>query len=123
MDGVRAAAAVTRARPHWLLFDGDCDFCGRCAAWIRRRDREGRLSVVAYQKAPAPPMTPALRLACAEALHLVTAGGRSYRGGDACIALLAALGRPRFARFLAAAPLRRAIGLGYGLVAANRARL
>ena len=68
-------------------------------------------------------MTPAIHAACADALHLVTARGRTFRGGDACIALLAVLGHRRLARALTAPPLRQAIGLGYRLVAANRGRL
>ena len=28
-----------------LLYDGDCPFCHREVAWLRRRDREGRLAL------------------------------------------------------------------------------
>ncbi|MXX18255.1 MAG: DUF393 domain-containing protein, partial [Dehalococcoidia bacterium] len=63
----------------WLLFDGDCEFCTRLAAWVEERDRERKLRVVPYQEAPSPPMTPELREACAEALHAVTPRGRVLR--------------------------------------------
>lgn len=32
-----------------LIFDGACGFCARSVAWIRRRDREHRLSFVPSQ--------------------------------------------------------------------------
>ena len=103
----------------WLLFDGDCGFCTRSAAWVERRDRARRLRVTPYQQAPSPPMTPALFAACAEAVHAVTPEGRTLRGGDAAIHVAGALwGRP-LAATLAVRPLRDAIALGYRLVAAR----
>lgn len=107
----------------WLLFDGDCRFCSRLAAWVEARDRAGRLRVVAYQEAPSPPMTPELREACAQALHAVTPGGRVLRGGDATVFTLGALGWRELARVLWQRPLRDVVGFGYRLVARNRSRL
>lgn len=103
----------------WLLFDGDCGFCTRTAAWVTARDRDQRLRAVPYQQAPSPPMTPALRDACAEAVHVVTAEGRTLRGGDAAIHVAGALWGRWLAGTLAARPLRDAIGLGYRVVAAR----
>ena len=107
----------------WLLFDGDCGFCTRLAAWVEERDRAGRLRVVAYQEAPNPPMTQELREACAEALHAITPGGRVLRGGDATIFTLHALGWRGLARLLWLRPLRDVVGFGYRIVARNRSRL
>ncbi len=107
----------------WLLYDGDCGFCTRLAAWVEGRDRERRLQVVAYQEAPSPPMTPELRRACAEALHAITPRGRVLRGGDATIFTLGALGWRGPARVLWLRPLRDVVGFGYGIVARNRSRL
>ncbi len=107
----------------WLLYDGDCGFCTRVAAWVAARDRAGRLRVVAYQEAPSPPMTPELREACAEAVHVLTPAGRTLRGGDATIYTLGALGWRGLARLLSRWPLRDLVGLGYGVVARNRSRL
>ena len=109
--------------PAWLLYDGDCGFCTRVAAWVAERDRHGRLRVVAYQQAPSPPMTPALRAACTEAVHVVTPAGRTVRGGDAAIYTLGALGLRGLARLLWLRPLRDLVGFGYGIVARNRSRL
>ncbi|MXY36544.1 MAG: DUF393 domain-containing protein [Dehalococcoidia bacterium] len=107
----------------WLLFDGDCEFCTRLAAWVEERDQGRKLRVVPYQEAPSPPMTPELRAACAEALHAVTPRGRVLRGGDATIFTLGAIGWRVPARVLWLRPLRDLVGFGYGIVARNRSRL
>ena len=104
----------------WLLFDGDCGFCTRLAAWVEGRDRGRRLRVVAYQEAPSPPMTPELREACAEALHAITPRGRVLRGGDATIFTLGALGWRGPARVLWLRPLRNVVGFGYRVAAGMR---
>lgn len=104
----------------WLLFDGDCGFCSRLAAWVEERDRGGRLRVVAYQDAPSPPMTPELRAACAEALHAITPRGRALRGGDATIVALHAIGWRGPARLLWLRPLRELTGFAYRIVARLR---
>ncbi len=101
----------------WLLFDGDCGFCTRVAHWVEERDREGRLRIVPHQEAPSPPMTPDLRIACAEALHAITPRGRVLRGGDATIFTLGAIGWRGLARVLWVRPLRDLVGLGYRIVA------
>ena len=104
----------------WLLFDGDCGFCTRLADWVARRDQGRRLRVVAYQEAPSPPMTPELRVACAEALHAITPRGRVLRGGDATIFALGAVGQRGLARVLWRRPLRDVMGFGYKIVARMR---
>lgn len=104
----------------WLLYDGDCAFCTRTAAWVVARDRSGRLRVVAYQEAPSPPMTPELWEACAQAVHVVTPRGRTLRGGDATIYTLGALGWRPLARLLWLWPLRDLVGFGYRIVASMR---
>ena len=34
-----------------LVYDGQCEFCGRLARWVERRDRRGRVAVRANQEA------------------------------------------------------------------------
>ena len=113
---------MTTAREEraWLLFDGECVFCGRAAAWVERRDRGQSMRVVAHQEAPSPPMTVDLRVACAEAVHVVTRRGRTLRGGDAWIYVAGALWGWGLARLLWWRPLRDLVGLGYGIVAGMR---
>ena len=64
-------------------------------------------------------MTPELREACAEAVHVATPEGRVLRGGDAFIHVVGALWGRGVARVLWVRPLRDAIGVGYRLVAAR----
>lgn len=105
---------------HWLLWDGECGFCGRFVRWVQRNDRRGRFRTVPCQEAPAPPMTPELRHACATAAHVVTARGRVLSGGRASLFVLGTLGWRRAARFLSRRPLLWAVDRGYALVAAHR---
>ena len=107
----------------WLLWDGDCGLCALAAAYVRRRDTDGRLRVVPWQQAPSPPMTAPLAAACRRAVHVVTAQGQVLRGEGAVLHVLAALGYRRWARVLAAAPGRWLLALGYRWVARHRAWL
>lgn len=118
-------AAMTRWQnpmeaKHWVLWDGDCDFCRRVAGWIGRKDREQSFELVQYQEAPSPPMTPALRKACEQALHVVTSEGAVLSGGRACLFILEGLGWRALARFLALPPFVWGVEFFYRAVAANR---
>jgi predicted DCC family thiol-disulfide oxidoreductase YuxK len=75
---------------------------------------------VPYQDAPSPPMTDALREACARAVHVITADGRVLRAGRAALYVLSHIGWGRFARFLAYPPMVWFVELGYYIVARNR---
>jgi predicted DCC family thiol-disulfide oxidoreductase YuxK len=65
-------------------------------------------------------MTPALREACKRAVHVVTSGGQTLRGGRATLFVAEQLGHRRLARLLRVPPLVWAVELGYRVVAANR---
>jgi predicted DCC family thiol-disulfide oxidoreductase YuxK len=108
---------------HLVLWDGDCHFCGHAVSWFRRRDRRHELEFVPYQEAPSPPMTPALREACAKALHVIRSDGQVLRAGRATLFLLQVTGWGAPARVLALPPLIWAVEAGYHLVAANRSFL
>jgi predicted DCC family thiol-disulfide oxidoreductase YuxK len=112
---VSAAAA-----PELLLWDGTCGFCRRSVEALLRRDTGHRFLAVPYQEAPSPPMTPALRVACARAFHVVRQNGQVLRAGRAALYVLARLGHPVLARVLAVPPLVWGVELGYWLVARNR---
>ncbi|MBI2996969.1 MAG: DUF393 domain-containing protein [Deltaproteobacteria bacterium] len=105
---------------HWVLWDGNCGFCRRVACWVRRKDRERRFELVQYQEAPSPPMTPALRSACEQALHVVTAEGAVLSGGRACLFILEGLGWRTLGRFLALPPFVWGVEFSYRVAAANR---
>jgi predicted DCC family thiol-disulfide oxidoreductase YuxK len=108
---------------NWLLWDGDCGFCQHVIEWVQRRDRRSLLRAVPYQTAPSPPLTPALRRACARAVHVITADGETLRAGRACLFVLDAIGYHRTARLLRLPPLIWAVEGGYRLVARYRGPL
>jgi len=106
--------------PALLLWDGECGFCRRSVQWAERHDIGHSFRAVPYQEAPSPPMTPALRAACARAVHVLTADGQVLRAGRACLWVLERTGHPLVARVLAVPPLVWLVELGYWLVARNR---
>ena len=106
------------AGQHLILFDGGCGLCRRSVAWARARDPEGRFRAVPYQEAPG--LAPALRSACARAVHVVRADGGVLKGGRAVLFVLERTGMPRLARAASRPPLVWLVELGYRLVAANR---
>jgi hypothetical protein len=75
---------------------------------------------VPYQDAPSPPMTDALREACARAVHVVTADGTVLRAGRASLYVMQHLGFRTLARILRVPPLIWFVELGYFIVARNR---
>jgi predicted DCC family thiol-disulfide oxidoreductase YuxK len=105
---------------HLLLWDGACGFCRRAIERVRRRDRDHRFEIVAYQDAPAPPMTPELAEACQRAVHVITADGQVLRAGRASLFVFGQTGHPILARLLALPPMVWLVELGYTLVARNR---
>ena len=65
-------------------------------------------------------MTPALYVACKNAIHVVEANGTVRWAGRACLVILDELGWHWAARFLALPPFIWLVELGYRIVAANR---
>ena len=104
----------------WMLWDGDCEMCGRVAGWVTAHDKAGRIRASSYQNAPTPPMTPDLYRACEFAVHTVDADGRVLRAGKACLRLLELLGHGTLARILGLPPFIWVLELGYKIVARNR---
>jgi len=111
---------VGRESRHLIVWDGECGFCRRALAWAMARDRRGEFAAVPYQEAPDPPLTPALRAACREAVHVRTRAGEWLRGGRACLFVLERVGYPGLARALRVPPLVWLVELAYRLVASNR---
>jgi predicted DCC family thiol-disulfide oxidoreductase YuxK len=103
-----------------VLWDADCGFCRRSAAWAAQKDTQRRLEFVPYQEAPSPPMTPDLAAACERAMHVVKTDGTILRAGRAALYVLGAIGWRRRARVLSWPPLVWFVELGYFIVARNR---
>ncbi len=104
----------------WVLWDGTCGFCRRAVLQLERRDTHQAFSAVPYQEAPSPPMTAALREACADAVHVVTPEGEVLRAGRAVLYIAGRLGHAALARVLATPPLLWAVEFAYFVVARNR---
>lgn len=108
---------------HYLLYDGDCEFCRDWASWITFRDRERRFRICPWQVVTGPPMTPLLQMQAQKAVQIVTASGERISGGRAVLFALRETGwHPRLARLLEHRPMVWGIDCGYRIVAANRAR-
>jgi predicted DCC family thiol-disulfide oxidoreductase YuxK len=75
---------------------------------------------IPYQEAPSPPMTPALREACARSVHVLATDGRVLAGGRAWLFIMEKLGWGWLARLLALPPLFWLVELGYRMVATHR---
>lgn len=103
-----------------MLWDGGCGLCARFAAWVQRNDRQARFHVGPYQDCPSPPMDPALREACAGALHVVRADGHVLHSGRAVLFILDRLGWALAARLLSTRPLLPLVEAGYRWVAGHR---
>jgi predicted DCC family thiol-disulfide oxidoreductase YuxK len=108
---------------HWLIWDGDCDFCRAMAERFTRTDRKGLFTVVSYQDAPSPPMTPALRVQAQRSIQLVTNQGQRCEGARAVLAALCIAGwHRRIMRVALRRPFIWIAELGYRFVARNRGR-
>lgn len=65
-------------------------------------------------------MTPALKHACEQAVHIVTADGQVLRAGRASMFILARTGWGWLARLLSIPPFIWFVEIGYWIVARNR---
>jgi predicted DCC family thiol-disulfide oxidoreductase YuxK len=110
--------------PHYLLYDGDCDFCHQWAEWLSNRDAvTRRFRITPWQTAPSPPLTPLLQVQARKAVQVVTSEGKRLSGGRAVLFALRETGwHPTLARLLQHRPFVWAVDLGYRVVAANRPR-
>ncbi len=111
-------------QPHYLLYDGDCDFCREWASWLTLRDAgSGTFRICPWQVASSPPMTPLLQVQARKAVQLITAGGHHLQGGRAVLFALRETGwHPTLMALLERRPCVWAVDLGYRIVAANRPR-
>lgn len=108
----------------WLLWDGECDFCRGAAEWIEARNTKNTLTIIPYQQAPSPPMTPALRLQARQAVQVVTPDNRQFSGAAAILFALESVGwHAGVMRNLRRKPCLWAAQVGYRVVARYRGRM
>jgi predicted DCC family thiol-disulfide oxidoreductase YuxK len=111
---------IENAAPPLILWDGECGFCRRSAAWFVSHARHRTLQAIPYQQAPSPPMTPELYAACEHAVHIVLPDGRILRAGRALLFLMEQTGWRWLARVLRVPPLVGLVEWFYGIVAQDR---
>ncbi len=109
---------------HYLIFDGECDFCQEWAEWVAFRDVETRkFRICPWQVVPSPPMTPLLQIQARRAVQLITVDGRRLQGGQAVLFALRETGwHPNLVLLLQHRTFVWFVDTGYRIVAANRPR-
>ncbi|MGZ4833697.1 MAG: DCC1-like thiol-disulfide oxidoreductase family protein, partial [Terriglobales bacterium] len=114
---MRAAAAAYR-----VLYDGQCEVCQACVAWLNTLDRDNKTFALPITQDVLLQVDPRLKLDdCLRQLHVITPEGRIYVGWDA-VARLARLFPPTWMIGALGShfPFRQLGRLGYGFVARNR---
>ncbi len=109
--------------PHWILWDGACDFCAWSIAQVRRRDQRGRFRIVPYQSAPPALLARTTPDALRRAIHVFTADGRMLRGGRAVLFIAEQLGYGWLARPLSFPPFIWGVEAVYWIIARLRGTL
>jgi predicted DCC family thiol-disulfide oxidoreductase YuxK len=108
-----------------LIYDGECGFCRRAVAALRRRDRGGRLGFVPLQDPQVGTRWPALDPArLDQAMHLILPDGRVLAGAAAAPEIRRRLPRWRWAAWTFSMPGVAALSSRiYAFIARNRHRL
>lgn len=112
-----AAAAAYR-----VLYDGQCEVCQACVAWLNTLDRHHKTLALPITQDVLLQVDPRLNLDdCLRQLHVIAPDGRIYVGWDA-VARLARLFPPTWMIGALGShfPFRQLGRLGYGFVARNR---
>ena len=106
-----------------LIFDGDCAFCTRCAAWLAAR-LPSHVQVLTAQRAPLAALGLSPEQAN-DAAWWIDATGQKHRGHRAIAAALTACGGPwrRLGKPLTWPGISLLAAATYELVARNRHRL
>jgi glyoxylase-like metal-dependent hydrolase (beta-lactamase superfamily II)/predicted DCC family thiol-disulfide oxidoreductase YuxK len=114
---VQAGAARFR-----VLYDGQCEICQSCVAWLRTLDRAGRTDCVPIDPETLAAIDPRLRLdECLRQLHVVTPEGAILVGWDAVARLARLFPSTWLIGALGSTIGFRSLGrLLYGFVARNR---
>ncbi|HEX8465080.1 MAG TPA: DUF393 domain-containing protein [Abditibacterium sp.] len=100
-----------------VLWDGECGFCRRSVAWLAKYDRYGTLKFQPNQEAD---ISPQLREACQNSVHVVKSDGEILRGGRAVMFCGEQTKWHRLARIAQWPIFLPFVELGYALVAKNR---
>lgn len=104
-----------------LVFDGECGFCTRAVAWLRRLDRAGRVEAVPFQAPGVPESVGADVEQCRGSVQWLGTDGHRRSGAAAVNAVLDVLTRTPLpgAVYRVTAPLQER---AYSWVADHRSR-
>ena len=123
-EEVRNSGEPVQPEPPFFIFDGECGFCRKWAAWLRERLPAGTL-LVAFQQIDnlaAFGLTPSEVRA---ASYWIDADGTRHGGAGSFAYALRGTGLPwgPFASLLRAPVIRTGARVAYELIARNRHRL
>ncbi|MBW3637307.1 MAG: DUF393 domain-containing protein [Armatimonadetes bacterium] len=104
-------------KKHLVLWDGECGFCRRSVAWLQKHDRFGALQFEPFQEAD---ISPALRVACRDAIHVLKSDGEMLRAGRAALFCGQQTRWHRLARLAGWPVFLPLVEIGYAIVAKNR---
>ena len=102
---------------HLVLWDGQCGFCRRCVVWLRAHDRFSALEFCPFQEAD---LSPELRAACENSIHVIKRNGEILNGGRAALFLGRFTRWNRLARVGEWPMFLPLVEMGYKIVANNR---
>lgn len=106
---------------HWLIWDGDCSFCGNAVSWFEQLGGEQQFTIIPAQACPSPPMTPSLQAESTRSMIVVTNDGEEILGGRAVLYVLEHVDwHAPLMRLLGKRPLVWVVTAGYRIVANNR---
>jgi predicted DCC family thiol-disulfide oxidoreductase YuxK len=116
---------LTRRPQHLtLVFDGACGFCTRSVRLLKALDRNGRVTVVPFQKTGTPASVGLTLEECKASAWAIAPDGGYYRGAEAVNALVAAALGTAVPLLLYYLPgIRQLQDFIYFLIAYNRSRL
>ena len=107
-----------------VLYDGQCPFCRKQMARLRKWDKEGTLRLLPYQEPWVVEQFPHIDArALQRAMHVVTSDGAIHVGGNAVALIIEQVARPRVLRVLPRLPgVRQVMRWVYPMVADRRRR-
>lgn len=92
VSGGQSSDCGGEGRPWTLVYDGNCNVCGRLVRLLERWDRRKQIEIVPSQNTCVQARFPWIPAeAYAEAIQLIGAGGRTSQGADAIEDLLGIL--------------------------------
>jgi predicted DCC family thiol-disulfide oxidoreductase YuxK len=105
------------SKKNLVLWDGECGFCRRSVAWLAKHDRYGTLKFQPNQEAD---ISPQLRAACQNSIHVIKSDGEILRGGRAVMFCGAQTRWHQLARIAQWPIFLPFVEVGYAFLAKNR---